>query len=57
VGQVAVNQRTQLFGITERRQRAVDQTHDLAQPDVGGITPQLISTLGPAYALDHARVL
>src|SRR5579859_1743119 len=56
VGQIAVNQFAQLLGIAERRERTVNQADDLAKMDVGWISSQLVTALGPADALNHAGV-
>jgi len=54
---VAVDQASQLIGITERRKRAVDQADDFTQADVRRLTPQLVSPFGAADAFDDAGVL
>src|SRR2546427_4173622 len=43
---IAGDKAPQLFGVTERRQRTVNQTDDFAEPDLRGRATQLISTLG-----------
>src|SRR5271163_1146494 len=57
VRQVAADQHAEFLGIGKGRERAINQAHDLAQTNVGGIATKLVAPLGSAYALDHARVL
>jgi len=57
VWQVAVDEYAKLLGVGKRRYWAVDQAHDLAQMDFGGISAQLVAALGSAHAFDHAGVL
>src|SRR5216683_6827379 len=51
VREIAVDEYAELFGVGERGQRAIDQTHDLAEADFGWIAAELVASLGSAHAL------
>src|SRR5215469_7133128 len=54
---VAVDEAAQLLGISQRRQRPVNEADDLAQADVGRCAAQTVSALCPPNALHHAGIL
>src|ERR1700687_407886 len=54
---VTIDQSAQLIRIPKRRERPVNQTNDLAQPDLRWRPAQPVSALGPAHALHDARGL
>src|ERR1700722_2110149 len=56
VREVAVDEHTQLLGVGERRQGAIDEAHYLAQTNLSRIATQLVATLGSAHAFHHAGV-
>jgi len=55
--QVAVDEHAQLLGVAKWGERAVYQTHNLAQPDFTRFPAQLVAAFGSTNALNHARVL
>src|ERR1700675_2816857 len=54
---IAIDQSAQLIRISKWRERAINQTDDLAQPDLGWRPAQPVSAFGAARALHDARVL
>src|ERR1700733_6004393 len=57
MGEVAVNKHTELLGVGKGCEGTIDQTHDLAQADLGRLPAQLVAAFGATDALDHASVL
>src|SRR5580704_2903156 len=55
--QIAVDEHAQLLRVAKWGERAINEAHDLAQPDFIRFPAQLVAALGPANALNHARVL
>jgi len=51
------NQFAQLLGIAEWSQRAVNESDDFAEMNLGRLTAQLVAAFGSARALHHAGVL
>ena len=57
MGEVAVDEFAELFGVTEWGQWAVDQADDLAEVDVRRLAAELVAALGAAHAFHHAGIL
>src|SRR5581483_2047219 len=53
---VTINERTELVGIPEGGERAVNQANDFAEMDFRGRTAKLVTALGAAHAFNHAGV-
>src|ERR1700694_2695585 len=54
---IAIDQSAQLIRIPKRSERAINQTDDLAQPDLGWRPAQAVSAFGATHALHDAGVL